>query len=106
MKYPLAIFIFTLALIFFIILEYGRLPDSLNGIIQPIIFAIVVVLIFIKGQYRQAILWMSSMLFFLMVFFYFLNQIPVSNWVGSLGIGILVILIFSYLPQLIKNGHI
>lgn len=106
MKYFLAIFVFLLALLFFTILEYGRLPDFFNAYIQPIIFALVVATIFLKGKYRQAIFWLSTILFILMIFFYFLNQFSFSNWSGSLGMGILVILIFSYIPQLIKNGHI
>lgn len=98
------IFLTTLAI--FLVLEYGQVMVSFNGLLQPVIFSSVVSMIFLFGKSRQIFLWISSILFSLMIVFYLAGSLFVSNWIGSLGMGILVILIFSYILRLIKNGHI
>lgn len=100
------IFIFAFSLLFFLVLEYGMIPNQITDMFQPVIFASVVTAIFIKGKYRFVILRISLILLFLMVILYLLDQIIFASWIGSLGVGISVILIFSYFPKLIKDGHI
>lgn len=106
MRYLISIFIFVFSLLFFLVLEYGMIPNQITDMFQPVIFAFVVTAIFIKGQYRFVILRISLVLLFLMVILYLLDQIIFASWIGSLGVGISVILIFSYFPRLIKDGHI
>lgn len=106
MKYSWGALIFTACSLVFIILEYGRFPFLMDELIQPIIFAVVVTIMFLDGKSRLLVLWFSGLLLVLMVVFYLFNLLSVSSWVGSLGLGILVIWIFSYLPQLLKYGHI
>lgn len=106
MRYLISIFIFAFSLLSFLVLEYGKIPNQIADMFQPIIFASVVTTIFIKRQYRFVILRICLILLFLMVILYLLDQIIFASWIGSLGFGILVILIFSYFPKLIKDGHI
>lgn len=106
MKYVGAVIIFVVSLLIFVILEYGQIKISIKELLQPVVFASTVLAIFLNVKLRQSILWISIALISLMVILYFFNLLSSSNWVGSLGVGILVIVIFSYCPQLIKNGHI
>lgn len=106
MRYLISIFIFAFSLLVFLLLEYGRLPNQLADIFQPVIFASIVTAIFIKEKYKFIILRISLIPLFLMVILYLLDQIIFASWIGSLGVGILVISIFSYSPKLIKDGHI
>ena len=106
MKYFLTALFFLIALALFIILEYGRVTTSFNELLQPVIFSSVVAMIFLYGQSRRFISWGVLILFALMVVFYLAGSLFMSNWTGGLGMGIFVILTFSYLPKLIKNGHI
>lgn len=106
MRYFL-IFLTSVVLFFlFIILEYGHLSISFNEAIQPVILTLATILIFFQGKFRHNIFRISLIMLVLMVLFYFLNQFSVSNWIGSLGIGILTVLIISYFPEFTKNGHI
>lgn len=106
MKYVGAVIIFVVSLLIFVILEYGQIKISIKELLQPVVFASTVLAIFLNVKLRQSILWISVVLISLMVILYFFNLLPSANWVGSLGIGILVILILSYFPNLIKDGHI
>lgn len=106
MKYFRQALIFAVCSLVFMILEYGRITFLIDELIQPVIFAFTVTVMFLNGKSRLLILWFSGVLLVLMVVFYLFNFLSVSSWVGSLGFGILVILIFSYLPNLIKYGHI
>ena len=100
------LFIFAFSLLFFLILEYGKIPNQIADIIQPVIFASVATAALIRGQYRFVIFRVSLILLVLMVILYLLDQIIFASWVGSLGVGISVILIFSYFPKLTRDGHI
>lgn len=106
MKYFYASIIFFASLAVFMLLEYGRMTLSLNEFFQPLIFSFVVVVIFLYAKFRKAILLISLLLLVLMVISYMFGFLTVSNWIGGLGIGILVIIISSYFPKLVKNGHI
>lgn len=106
MKYLWGVLIFAVCSLVFMILEYGRLTFLMDELIQPVIFAFTVTVVFLNGKLRHLVLWFLGVSLILMVLFYLFNLLSVSSWVGSLGLGILVILIFSHLPNLIKYGHI
>ena len=106
MKYFYSTIIFLISLITFIILDNGRITLFFNELLQPLVFSFTVVAIFLFRKSRKAALSISLLMFILMVGFYLLDFLPEANLLGSLGIGIFVILIFSYFPELIKNGHI
>lgn len=106
MRYLLGIIFFAVASLLFMILEYGRFAFLMDELIQPVIFAFIATSVFINYKCRRFVLLFSLMMLIMMVVFYLFNLVSISNWIGSLGVGILVILVFSYLPNLIKNGHI
>lgn len=106
MRSLLSVMIFIISSILFIILEYGQMPNSFLEVSEPVIFAFITAVIFLNGNLRKFVMWLWPALLGLMVIFYLINNLQVANWLGSLGVGTLVILVFSYLPNLIKNGHI
>lgn len=106
MKYLWTAFVFSISLIIFMILEYGHITLSISEIIQPLFFASIVTLIFLRSKLRRYIFWFSSTLLILMIILYIFNLLLFANWVGGLGAGIMVILITSYLPEIIKKGYI
>lgn len=106
MKYLISIIIFVFSLLFFLILEYGKIPNQIMDTIHPLVFSAVTTLIFLRGSVRNIILKFCLILLFLMVILYLFNAIGLSEFIGSLGFGILAILIFSQVPKLIKDGHI
>lgn len=105
MKYLWAMIIFPVSLVIFMILEYGRITIVGSEIIQPLIFTLVVEVIYLR-KYRLPILLFSLAMLFLMVILYLFNYLLTANWIGSLGFGMLLLIISSYLPEFIKNGFI
>lgn len=75
-------------------------------LIQPVIFALTGVIATFFLRKRKLILIISLSLLSLMIFAYLLSLMDISNWLGSLGFGMLFITIFSYLPQVIKRGYV
>lgn len=90
----------------FIILDSGLDIKQLNLLIQPLIFAVVATISFLFESYRKLLLFFSATVLSLMVIIYLFNQLDLANWVGSLGFGMLVIILFSYLPILVKKDSI
>lgn len=104
-KFLLSILIFVIAVPTFIWFEIGFEVESFKDMIKPFIFSFSLVFSLIN-LYRIYLLITSLTFLFLMVIFYLFWQIPLSEWFGSVGIGILTIYIFGYLPELIKNGYV
>lgn len=106
MKYLLAVLVFVVSLIFFTLIEYGRLTTLITEVAQPAIFALTLALIFLNHKLRKAIFWFSSSLFILMIVAYIFNFLQFANWIGSLAMGIIIVLIASYISNFIKDGYI
>ncbi len=106
MKYLLGVIIFLLSFVIFIILEYGDITISTNELIQPFSFSLTVLILFLNSKSQKPILFIALTLLILMVILYLFNLLPTANLVGSLGVGLFIILLFSRIPELIKNGHI
>lgn len=90
----------------FTILEYGRFSLVPLEFIHPIFFACSATAIFLNNKLKRYILGFSLILLFSMIILYLFDLLLLSNWVGSLGMGMFVILIFSYISELIKKGYI
>ena len=100
---------FVLILVFtflFTIMNVGLEINSVNQIIQPLIFALTATIDILYFPLRKYFLAASLCLLSLMVMTYLINMLEVSNWVGSLGFGMLFITVASYLPEIIKKGNI
>lgn len=106
MKYVRSLFVFIVSLLFFIILEYGQVTVLVKEMVQPVIFALVMAFIYLNSNLRVVLFWFALSLIILMILSYLFNLLPFANWTGSLGVGILIILIVSYIPQIIKKGFI
>lgn len=97
------IILFTLL---FFVLDFGFSFNHVSQIIQPLIFATTAAICILYPYYKKPILFISQVLLFLMVVTYLIKMLDFSNWIGSLGFGMLFITIFSYLPQIFKRGYI
>lgn len=86
-------------------LESGFKIEDVSAIIKPLVFASSVFLTF-SIRPRRYLFYVSLLFYFLMVFLYLILQINLANLAGSLGVGILIVLILSYLGDLIKNGYL
>ena len=105
-KISLGIIIFVVTVFIFSLLEFESSPDKINTLIQPLIFSLTLTISIVLPRFRKHILLLSIVLLIVMVLTYLFNMISISNWIGGLGFGMLVVTFFSYLPQLIKRGYI
>lgn len=105
-----AILITILLIWIFIILSFGLnvnlLEIALFKFVQPVIFAVVTTVCIFYTSLRRYVLIISSILLILMIITYLINKLDLSNWMGSMGFGILTIVVFSYVPQLLKKGYV
>ena len=100
------IFILVIPLTFlFCILNEGEI-SNINQLIQPFIFALTFSIGSFIPSLRKLFLIISLSLVALMIFVYFFNLLDLSNWLGSLGYGMLLMIIFTYLPDFVKRGQI
>lgn len=113
MKKIKKIFVVLIAILLiwiFIILSFGLnvnlLEIALFKLIQPVIFAVAATICIFYSSLRKYLLMASSALLIFMILTYLFNMLDVANWIGSLGFGAFAIVVFSYIPQLIKKGHI
>lgn len=86
-------------------LESGLKIEEISAIIKPLIFALSVSMTF-SIKLRRYLLYISFLFYCLMIFLYLIWQISLANLAGSLGIGILAILIFSYFGDFVKRGFV
>lgn len=105
-KIILTPFLFIIFTFIFTILDVGLIINQFDQIIQPVFFSASLIICLLYSSNRKYILIVSIILLFLMILIYLLNMIVLSNWVGSLGLGILFITFTTYIPQLIKVGYI
>lgn len=104
-KIPAAAVAVLILTLLFAILSSG-LDFEGSDFIQPVIFAIAATICIFYSPFRKYILIIATALLTLMVATYLINKFDLSNWIGSLGFGAFTIVVFSYIPQLIKKGHI
>lgn len=80
--------------------------SHMNQFFIPAIFAVAFSLSFFYSKTRKYLLIASFGSLFLMLFFYLTGQLDVANWFGSLGFGLLIFILISYLPKLFNQGYI
>ncbi len=90
----------------FIVLDNGSLTPQIDQLIPPVFFAITLTLCIFFPNFRKYLLIISVTLLILLIITYLFQILEISNWLGSLGFGMLIMIIFSYIPQLIKDGLI
>lgn len=102
-KFIIILFILT---IFFNFLEYGFSWEGADKFIYSIALAVMAGVNFFIPYSRRYFLLAAYALLAIMVIFYLINQLPLSEAVGSFGFAILLIVMVSYLPTLIKKGYL
>lgn len=99
-------FIFILVLPLISFLQTGLNIGINLSTFLAIFFSLIFTLsLFFRGI-RQYILIISAMMVAGMAPFVILNQMDLANLLGSTGIGLILLLLLSYLPDFIKKGYI
>lgn len=86
-------------------LESGFKIRNGDELLKSIIFAISLFFI-LAYKSKRSILWLALFLLGLMVIYYLLRNIPLANFFGSIGFGMLLIFILSFIPDLVKKGFV
>lgn len=90
----------------FNIFEYGLVWDKFNKYLYPIVLTAASMANLFVPKARKFSLGLAFGMLGLMVLFYLSDNLNRANTVGSFGFALLLIVILSLLPQLIKKGYI
>lgn len=90
----------------FLVLDNGGDTTQTSLIIQPILFGISFTISILFSSLRKYLMILSVILLSFMILIYLFQRLDISNWLGSLGFGMLFVTVLSYLPQFIKRGYI
>lgn len=93
-------------IVIFNFLEYGLIWDDVYKFLYPLLLAGIFMLNIQVPRFRHLFLILSYCMLALMVLLYLANHLDLSNSVGSIGLAILIITLFAYLPELIKEGYL
>lgn len=98
--------IFIVSAFVFSFLEFESSLGKIDSLIQPLVFAATLSICLCLPRFKKIILLTALSLLIVMILTYVFDQINLSNWIGSLGFGMLVTTVAAYLPELIKRGCI
>lgn len=98
--------IFILLFFIFSLAEYEQLNPNMNKYFQSLVFSTTSILAIFTPVFRRKLFYLAFLLLLMMVAFYLTGQLLWSNALASLGIGILLILSLSYVPEIIKKGYV
>lgn len=98
--------IFTLSLPVLLFLHTGLLLDSPIKNVQVIFFTLSLGSSIVWPTFRKYILLLTIILIIGMVIFYILDIMYWANNLGSTAFGLVILVILSYFPELIKEGYI
>lgn len=100
------LFLITLFALLFNYLEFGWSWDQQFKFLYSFSLSCVSATVILKPNLRSLFLKASLILLAIMVLFYLTNQLGAANILGSFGFAILLVVVCSYMPNLIKEGHI
>lgn len=86
--------------------EYGLVWDKVDKFLYPIVLTVSSMMNFFIPKTRRFSLGIAFGMLILMVVLYLSNNLNLSNIIGSFGFALLLIVILSLFPQLIKKGYI
>jgi len=92
--------------IVFNFLEYGLIWDRANKFLYPMLLAAIFIANMQVSKLRRFSLALAYGMLILMIFLYLVNQLNLSNIIGSAGFAVLIITLLTYLPELIKKGYL
>lgn len=93
-------------IVFFNFLEYGLKWNRVDKFLYPIILMVLTLVIFLKPKLRKFFLVGSLAVLLIMIFLYLVSEVNLANIVGSFGLALLIIVVTSYIGQLVKMGYI
>lgn len=105
-KIMFAPLLFVIMFFIFNFIEFEQLNPTGNKYLQSFIFSSTAVISIFMPKHRNKLFLASFFLLFLMAVFYLTNKLTLSNSLASIGIGMLSLTAFSYLPQIFKKGYI
>lgn len=100
------IILFISSFLIFNILEFELLNQAVNKNIQSFIFSATLTICIFKQQFRKRIFYLSLLFIFLAFVLYLVNQLMLSNSMSSIGIGMMFIILSSYLPMIFKDEYV
>lgn len=103
------IFILIISIVSFFIfsgIEFEPLNQVTSKYLQAFIFSATLAVSIIKPSLRLKLFYLGFLLIFLMVCFYLFGRLPTANSFASIGIGILLIVSLTYLPELFRKGFV
>lgn len=88
------------------LINTGFLTLNIFSFFQTTLFVTVIGISFVWAYIRKYMLLFSLCFLMLTAIFYILDYIDWADMTGSTGIGVLTVVLTSYIPQLIKLGYI
>lgn len=96
----------VILVVIFNMFEYGLVWDKYDKYLYPIVLTAVALVNLFVPRARKFFLGLAFCLLALMVLLYLSGNLNRANTVGSFGFALLLIVILSLFPQLIKKGYI
>lgn len=87
-------------------LEYGLIWDRFIKFLYPMTLSGLFIINMYVPKLRRFSLALAYGLLILMILLYLVGQLNLSNLIGSFGFALLLIVIFCYMPQIIKKGFL
>ena len=92
--------------IVFNFIEYGLSWDRFYKFLYPMVLTSIFIINMQASKLRRFSFALAYGMLILMIFLYLVDQLNLSNIIGSAGFAILIITLLTYLPELIKNGYL
>lgn len=89
-----------------IFLNNGLQLDSYWLTLQAIVLSVCLTFVIVWPGLKKFFFGLGLLLILLMVFFYIARLIDLAEMAGSSGVGLIIVNLFAYLPQLVKLGYI
>lgn len=105
-KIILSVPVFIISFFVFNLLEFEPLNQKMNTDFQSLVFSIILLVSVFMPNLRMKLFNLAFLLLLLMGGFYLLSQLSWANAFSSLGVGILLIVSLTYLPELLRRGTI
>lgn len=101
-----AIIVLIISFLTFNILEYELLYSLGNKYILSSFFSLGLTFALFIPKLRFKLIILSFILLFLTTFLYLAGQMGLANFLASGGIGLMALVLFSYLPEIFKKGYV
>lgn len=100
------ILIFVVVFLLFNFGEFEPLNQSGSKYLQALLVASAAVVSLIKPKLKLKLFYLSFLIFITGAFLYLTGKLMVANALFSAGLGIMLVVSLSYLPELLKKGQV